>query len=94
MASKKMPGGSGQRKAPARPERDPRKLISFDPETLQALVLLGQDSMKDLQDLADEAFRDLLKKHGRPGSLKEALKQSTRQIPANDGMPGVRKKAR
>ncbi len=40
--------------------------------------------MKDLQDLADEAFRDLLKKHGRPTGLKEALRQSTRQAPAND----------
>ena len=40
--------------------------------------------MKDLQELADEAFRDLLKKHGSPSSLKDALRQSTRQIPAND----------
>ena len=40
--------------------------------------------MKDFQELADEAFRDLLKKHGRPTGLKEALRQSTRAIPAND----------
>jgi hypothetical protein len=40
--------------------------------------------MKDLQELADEAFRDLLKKHKRPSSLKEALRHSTRQYPAND----------
>jgi hypothetical protein len=32
--------------------------------------------MKDFQELADEAFRDLLKKHGRPASLKEALRRS------------------
>ncbi len=75
-------------------ERDPRKLIAFDAETLRALELLGRDSMKDMQDLADEAFRDLLKKHGRPSSLKEALRQSTRQIPANDGAPSARKKTR
>jgi hypothetical protein len=54
----------------------PRKLIDIDPETLQALELLGRDSMKDVQDLADEAFRDLLKKHGRPTALKEALRKS------------------
>ncbi len=54
----------------------PRKLIEFDPETLQALELLGRDSMKDMQELADEAFRDLLKKHGRPTNLKEALRKS------------------
>lgn len=61
-----------------------RKLIEFDPATLQALQLLARDSMKEFQELADEAFRDLLKKHGRPTGLKEALRQSTRGIPAND----------
>ena len=40
--------------------------------------------MKSLQDLADEAFRDLLKKHGRPVTLKEALRESARRLPAND----------
>lgn len=65
-------------------EGAPRKLIAFDPSTLQALELLGGDSMKDLQELADEAFRDLLKKHGRPTDLKAALRQSPRQAPAND----------
>lgn len=64
--------------------RGSRKLVAFDPETLQALELLARDSMKDFQELADEAFRDLLKKHGRPTSLREALKQSTRSLPAND----------
>ncbi len=62
----------------------PRKIIEFDEETLRALELLASDSMKDLQELADEAFRDLLKKHKRPASLKEALRESTRQYPAND----------
>jgi hypothetical protein len=57
----------------------PRKLIEFDPETLQELQLLGRDSMKDMQDLADEAFRDLLKKHGRPASLKDALRKSAKK---------------
>jgi hypothetical protein len=44
----------------------PRKLIEFDTETLQALEQLACDSMKDMRELADEAFRDLPKKHGRP----------------------------
>lgn len=56
----------------------PRKLIGFDPETASALKLLAADRMMTLQELADEAFSDLLKKHGRPVSLKEALKQSLR----------------
>jgi len=32
--------------------------------------------MKDFQELADEAFRDLLKKHGQPVDLKDALRRS------------------
>jgi hypothetical protein len=54
----------------------PGKRIQFDAETWAALDLLARDSMKDFQELADEAFRDLLKKHGRPTDLKSALRQS------------------
>jgi hypothetical protein len=54
----------------------PRKIISFDPETYDALILLSRDSMSSVQELADEAFRDLLKKRGRPTSLKDALRKS------------------
>ena len=50
-----------------------RKRIEFDPETWQAVSLLARDSMKSLQELADEAFADLLKKHNRPTRLREAL---------------------
>jgi hypothetical protein len=32
--------------------------------------------MKDFQELADEAFRDLLKKHDRPVDLRDALRRS------------------
>jgi hypothetical protein len=60
------------------------KRIAFDGETWQALHRLSLDSMKSLQDLADEAFRDLLKKHHRPTSLKEMLRESARLHPAND----------
>ena len=60
------------------------KRIAFDGETWQALHRLSLDSMKTLQELADEAFRDLLKKHGRPTNLKEMLRQSARLHPAND----------
>jgi hypothetical protein len=54
-----------------------RKLIEFDMETWHALQLLARDSMKSWQELADEAFRDLLRKHNHPGSLREALRRST-----------------
>src|SRR5262249_53550807 len=54
----------------------PGKRIQLDDETWRALDLLARDSMRDFQELADEAFRDLLRKHGRPTDLKTALRQS------------------
>jgi hypothetical protein len=54
----------------------PGKRVHFDDETWQALDLLGRDSMKEFQELADEAFRDLLRKHDRPVGLKAALRRS------------------
>jgi len=42
----------------------PGKRVQFDDETSHALNLLARDRMMDFQELADEAFSDLLKKHG------------------------------
>jgi len=53
-----------------------RKLVEFDAETWQALHMLAADRMATFQELADEAFADLLRKHNRPVSLKEALSAS------------------
>ncbi len=52
------------------------KRVQIDDETWQQLDLLGHDQMKDFQELADEAFRDLLRKYGRPVDLKDALRRS------------------
>jgi hypothetical protein len=54
----------------------PGKRVVFDPETWLALDSLAKDRMQDFQELADEAFRDLLRKHNRPTDLKSALRQS------------------
>jgi hypothetical protein len=54
----------------------PGKRVQFDEETWAALDLLGRDRMMDFQELAEEAFSDLLAKHGRPVGLKAALRQS------------------
>src|SRR3981189_2667450 len=54
----------------------PGKRGQFEAGTWQALDLLARDRMMDFQELADEAFRDLLKKHNRPTDLKAALRQS------------------
>jgi hypothetical protein len=53
-----------------------RKLIAFDDETHDKLTQLGRSRMATLQELADEAFADLLKKHGVPVDLKDALRKS------------------
>jgi hypothetical protein len=54
----------------------PGKRVQFEDETWNALDLLARDRMQDFQELADEAFADLLRKHGRPTDLKTALRQS------------------
>jgi hypothetical protein len=53
-----------------------RKLIAFDDDTFDKLKQLGRDRMATVQELADEAFADLLKKHGIPVDLKDALRKS------------------
>jgi len=55
-----------------------RKLIAFDEDTYDKLKQLGRDRMATFQELADEAFADLLKKHGIPIDLRDALRKSAR----------------
>jgi len=62
----------------------PGKRVQFDDETWAAVDLLARDSFKDFQELADEAFADLLKKHNRPVTLRAALRESVRRHAAND----------
>jgi predicted DNA-binding ribbon-helix-helix protein len=52
------------------------KRVQFDDETWLALDVLARDRMMTFQELADEAFDDLLEKYHRPTNLKSALKQS------------------
>lgn len=67
------------------------KRIAFDPEILQALELLARDRTASLQELADEAFRDLLKKHKQPTDLRAQLRQSAKE---SSGRHGARSRAR
>lgn len=53
-----------------------RKLVAFDEDTLDKLTQLGRGRMATIQELADEAFADLLRKHGVPIDLKDALRKS------------------
>ncbi|HJZ95715.1 MAG TPA: hypothetical protein VKE70_04370 [Candidatus Solibacter sp.] len=59
----------------------PGKRVQFDDETWAALDLMARDRMATFQELADEAFADLLRKHGRPTDLKSALRKSAGKKP-------------
>jgi hypothetical protein len=69
-----------------------RKLIAFDDETFDKLRQLGRDRMASFQELADEAFADLLKKHGVPIDLKDALRKSAAESRAARVIPLSRPK--
>lgn len=68
-----------------------RKLIAFDEDTFDKLKQLARDRMATLQELADEAFADLLKKHGIPIDLRDALRKSARQSKADTEKPKARR---
>jgi hypothetical protein len=70
----------------------PGKRVQFDDATWQALDLLARDRMMDFQELADEAFRDLLRKHNRPTDLKSALRQSAGESATVHKLPVKRKR--
>ena len=52
------------------------KRVQFDDEIFAALEAVAQQQGVSFQDLADEAFKDLLKKHHQPVGFKAALKES------------------
>jgi hypothetical protein len=54
----------------------PGKRVQFDDETWHAIDAVARGKGKTFQQLADEAFKDLLEKHRQPVGLKAALKQS------------------
>ena len=70
-----------------------RRRIEFGAETWNVLDRLSKDRMSTIQELADEAFRDLLRKHRRPTSLNEMLRDSLRSHPANDPHPPPRERS-
>jgi hypothetical protein len=54
----------------------PGKRVQIDDESWSQLRLMAHERMMTFQELADEAFADLLKKHGRPVDLRAALRKS------------------
>ena len=61
-----------------------RRRIEFDDQIWHALQHLCLETGKGLQEVADEAFRDLLRKRRRPVTLREGLRESLRMISANE----------
>ena len=71
----------------AHPKLIKRKQFKLDASVLYALETSARDKGASLDQLADVAFRDLLKKLRRPVSVQEALQISARTYPANDRDP-------
>jgi hypothetical protein len=68
-----------------------RKLIEFDDDTFAKLKQLARDRMATFQELADEAFADLMKKHGIPIDLKDALRKSAAKSGASASVIPMKK---
>jgi hypothetical protein len=60
------------------------KRVQFDEDTWEAIVAVTHSTGRSFQELTDEAFADLLKKHKQPVGLMASLKKSV----------GARKKRR
>jgi hypothetical protein len=69
----------------------PGKRVQIDDETWSALDMLAKDRMQTFQELAEEAFADVLKKHGRPVSLREALQKSAGRSATVHKLPGKKR---
>jgi hypothetical protein len=52
------------------------KRVQFEDETWTVIDLLRQERRRSLQQLTDEAFRDLLAKYGRSADLSTQLRAS------------------
>lgn len=68
------------------------KRIRIERATFDAISLMAREQMKDLDEITEEAFRDLLKKNGRTADFREALKMSARQASrGTEGKPTARR---
>jgi hypothetical protein len=52
------------------------KRVEFDDETWAVINLLRQERRRSFQQLANEAFADLLEKYHQPVDLKSQLRES------------------
>ena len=52
------------------------KRFRFDRNTWNAIEVLAADQMKHIDEIVEEAMRDLLTKHGRSADLRQQLRIS------------------
>lgn len=64
-----------------------RKQFTLHTGVLNAVEGLARDTGGSVGALTEVALRDLLKKHRRPISFNDALRDSVRTLPANDREP-------
>lgn len=77
-ATKKSPSARVGKPAPADDDYVGKR-IRIERATWDAISLMAREQMKDLDEVTEEAFRDLLKKYGRTADFREALRMSAKQ---------------
>jgi predicted lactoylglutathione lyase len=68
-------------------------MIHLSMASHEALQALAAESRQSFQDLIDEAIADLLKKHKRPVTLKDMLRESLADKDKDSGRPKRRRPA-
>lgn len=71
-----------------------RKMIHVATASHDALQTLARETGQTFQDLLDEAIADLLKKHKRPVTLKDMLRESLAGPDKNSDKAASRPKRR
>jgi hypothetical protein len=57
------------------------KRVQFNDQIFEAILAVERQRGRTFQQLADEAFKDLLRKYGQPVGLMAALEQSVERRP-------------
>jgi hypothetical protein len=70
-----------------------RKMIHVSMASNEALQALAAETRQSFQDLIDEAIADLLKKHKRPVTLKDMLRESVAASEKEASRPKRRRSA-